>query len=427
MNENKTYPIERVLMDADHMAKVATELLAGCASLAIASNAVNDEETAENLAALEQAEVILGEQAHAMRLAMHEYRKRAQRYRDSLAESATAELAAKAKPVEVHGLGTPNVDVSVHDGKVVHYDNGPNLAEALARLASRVAKVRNLPAPTITAQPPAVAVAVPDGWDAESVRLAFSTLRYIIGLKPDGIKAPFDHVQDIIEKVASWSDMGPCHPVRKQYEAAAAHRAMLAAAPQGAGDFKSWDAGAHEWWKARAAAPQAATEGCGACGDGCKGQGCRLERESPPTCQKCNGAGVIRGLLSNGGGSYAEPCPDCTAPEPTAEDSSVVGGAGAAPAEWPTAQDVGRIGDMSKVASLRVGLDADSDVYVCIHGEAGSGSVEFCVPGSGGGKSPRTRAALISLMVAMEADNAETPARDWWKAREGDEQKGGAA
>ena len=48
-------------------------------------------------------------------------------------------------------------------------------------------------------------------------------------------------------------------------------------------------------------------------------------------------------------------------------------------------------------------------------------------PGSGGGKSPRTRAALISLMVAMEADNAETPSRDWWKAREGDEQKGGAA
>lgn len=96
------------------------------------------------------------------------------------------------------------------------------------------------------------------------------------------------------------------------------------------------------------------------------------------------------------------------------------------PVQWPQERDVGRIGDMSQVASLRVGLDADSDVYVCIHGEAGSGSVEFCVPGSGGGASPRTRAALIGLMVAMEADNAETPSRDWWKAREGDEQKGGA-
>lgn len=93
--------------------------------------------------------------------------------------------------------------------------------------------------------------------------------------------------------------------------------------------------------------------------------------------------------------------------------------------QWPQERDVGRIGDMSKVASLRVGLDADSDVYVCIHGEAGSGSVEFCVPGSGGGKSPRTRAALISLMVAMEADNAETPSRNWWAAREAAAKKGG--
>lgn len=30
------------------------------------------------------------------------------------------------------------------------------------------------------------------------------------------------------------------------------------------------------------AQPPAVAEGCGACGDGCKGQGCRLERESPP-------------------------------------------------------------------------------------------------------------------------------------------------
>lgn len=97
------------------------------------------------------------------------------------------------------------------------------------------------------------------------------------------------------------------------------------------------------------------------------------------------------------------------------------------PVQWPQGRDVGRIGDMSQVAILRVDLDADSDVHVCIHGEAGSGSVEFCVPGTGGGKSPRTRAALISLMVAMEADSAETPSRDWWKAREGDEQKGGEA
>lgn len=64
-----------------------------------------------------------------------------------------------------------------------------------------------------------------------------------------------------------------------------------------------------------AAAPQAATEGCGACGDGCKGQGCRLERESPPTCQTCNGKGMIGGLLPNGGGYDGQPCPDCAAPQ----------------------------------------------------------------------------------------------------------------
>lgn len=75
-----------------------------------------------------------------------------------------------------------------------------------------------------------------------------------------------------------------------------------------------------------AAQPPAVAEGCGACGDGCKGQGCRLERESPPTCQQCNGKGMIGGLLPNGGGYDGEPCPDCTAPKPTAEDSSAVPG-----------------------------------------------------------------------------------------------------
>lgn len=64
-----------------------------------------------------------------------------------------------------------------------------------------------------------------------------------------------------------------------------------------------------------AALPPAVTEGCGACGDGCKGQGCRLDRESPPTCKTCNGHGMIGGLLPNGGGYDGEPCPDCSAPQ----------------------------------------------------------------------------------------------------------------
>lgn len=39
-----------------------------------------------------------------------------------------------------------------------------------------------------------------------------------------------------------------------------------------------------------------------------------------------------------------------------------------------------------------------------------SAAVEFCNPGGGGGgRSSRTRMALIALMVAIEADNAERP------------------
>ncbi|MFN9471035.1 hypothetical protein [Acidovorax sp.] len=83
--------------------------------------------------------------------------------------------------------------------------------------------------------------------------------------------------------------------------------------------------------------------------------------------------------------------------------------------EWPKARDVGRFGDMSPTGHIRVGLDSDNDAYVSIWDEEGGGSIEFCCPGAGGGKSSRTRLALIALMVAMEADNAETPNLDWWK------------
>ena len=95
--------------------------------------------------------------------------------------------------------------------------------------------------------------------------------------------------------------------------------------------------------------------------------------------------------------------------------------------EWPKARDVGRIGDMSPSASLRVGLDSDNDVFVSVWGEDGGGSVEFCNGGGGGGRSMRTRQALIALMVAMEQDNAERPDLDWWALRMGgSKQEGGA-
>lgn len=82
---------------------------------------------------------------------------------------------------------------------------------------------------------------------------------------------------------------------------------------------------------------------------------------------------------------------------------------------WPKGREVGRMGDMTPLGQshMRVGLDGDNDVYVSVfNGEQESvAGLEFCTPGSGGGKSPRTREALIALMVAMEADCAETPNR----------------
>ncbi|WP_236235057.1 hypothetical protein [Pseudomonas tohonis] len=86
---------------------------------------------------------------------------------------------------------------------------------------------------------------------------------------------------------------------------------------------------------------------------------------------------------------------------------------------WPKDWDVGRFGDMSQSAHLRVGLDADNDVYVSVYDEDGGASVEFCVPGSGGGRSGETRKALIALMVAMAKDNESAPDRDWWTNRGG--------
>ena len=86
---------------------------------------------------------------------------------------------------------------------------------------------------------------------------------------------------------------------------------------------------------------------------------------------------------------------------------------------WPNAREVGRIGDMHQNAALRVGFDADNDVYISHTSNEPMGSVEFCNGMNGGGKSPRTREALIALMVAMEQDNAADPSRDWWARRNG--------
>lgn len=83
--------------------------------------------------------------------------------------------------------------------------------------------------------------------------------------------------------------------------------------------------------------------------------------------------------------------------------------------KWPKAPDVGRFGDMNPDAFIRVGLDSDNDVYVSICDGNSVSEIEFCTPGGGGGRSSRTRMALIALMCAIEADNASHPSFDFWQ------------
>jgi hypothetical protein len=84
---------------------------------------------------------------------------------------------------------------------------------------------------------------------------------------------------------------------------------------------------------------------------------------------------------------------------------------------WPKERHVGRRDDMSADGTLRIGLDSDNDVFVEVsgqrHGEWQSAAVEFCNGGGGGGRSPRTRAALINLMAAIEEENALEPSKAW--------------
>jgi hypothetical protein len=77
--------------------------------------------------------------------------------------------------------------------------------------------------------------------------------------------------------------------------------------------------------------------------------------------------------------------------------------------QWPQDRAVGRAEDMGE-GYLRLVLDSDNDVCVAVWDGKRSAVVEFCNPGGGGGgRSSRTRMALIALMVAIEADNAERP------------------
>jgi hypothetical protein len=85
---------------------------------------------------------------------------------------------------------------------------------------------------------------------------------------------------------------------------------------------------------------------------------------------------------------------------------------------WPAGNFVGRMGDMAPPGKthLIVGYDGDMDALLEVWdhetGEGQRATIEFCT-GRGGGRSPRTRAALIALMCAIEDDNAAVPSKAW--------------
>lgn len=71
-----------------------------------------------------------------------------------------------------------------------------------------------------------------------------------------------------------------------------------------------------------------------------------------------------------------------------------------------------RYEDMSPLGKLRLLQQADGDIIIAIIPDPEgirhfAPSVEFCIPGSGGGNSPHTHKALFELMRAMALDNKE--------------------
>lgn len=72
-----------------------------------------------------------------------------------------------------------------------------------------------------------------------------------------------------------------------------------------------------------------------------------------------------------------------------------------------------RQGDMGEGLKLEILREADGDVIVSIMGVhekfSADRAIQFCVPSSGGGTSPKTWRALLDLQAAMVDDNAGRP------------------
>ena len=89
---------------------------------------------------------------------------------------------------------------------------------------------------------------------------------------------------------------------------------------------------------------------------------------------------------------------------------------GVLPRKGTDMRRVERLEDMSVRGRLRLLQQEDGDIIVAVQSEKNGmlqigDAVEFCTTGMGGGKSPRTLAALRALMVAMEEDNKAEPMR----------------
>jgi hypothetical protein len=81
-----------------------------------------------------------------------------------------------------------------------------------------------------------------------------------------------------------------------------------------------------------------------------------------------------------------------------------------------TEREVEREEDMSPDGKLKLIQQDDGDIIVVVQESlsefrATSASVEFCIPGTGGGTSPETHKALLHLMEAMAADNERRSAK----------------
>jgi hypothetical protein len=78
----------------------------------------------------------------------------------------------------------------------------------------------------------------------------------------------------------------------------------------------------------------------------------------------------------------------------------------------PIGEFICRKEDMSQNGRLRLIKQQDGDICVAAISEDGSMvGLEFCTPISGGGKSPKTLAALNALAIAILEDNKDDPSR----------------